>query len=514
MKKILIILLIVLFCGISKAQTYTQIKSYIDAYVNTNGTNAITGAIMNISLTDQLEFSKYMSFDTTRNYIVGDICLYSDELWRIDSVHDAGVWKASDCVQLTGVSFWSKSNNILSPTTITDTLNTNGSYFQGGNHVISQDDVQRNLFIGNTNPKLITSTYVILMGKGAGASITSGAYNIAIGSNALTNNTTGKENTAIGAFTLQANTTSNDNTAIGFRSLYNNTSRDNTAVGSLSMTTNTSGTRNAAFGRAALYWNSTGSYNAAFGASALYGNSTGSYNAAFGAYALYGNDGASNTAVGSSAGYSNLTGDGNIFIGYNAGYNELGSNKLYIEPGNSATPLIYGDFSTDSLTINGGLNVIGNAHAHMLLQDDVWHAFGGFQDSAVIVPITQNVYSQITNGNGDLFTGVEAVGFSISGDTVTFEQDGDYSGLVSLTFTGNNSNVFKFRVYNVTDAAQEGFSIAMTGDGGNDYVTVTKPLYFENITAGDEFIMQITNIDGSNDATLRFSTFYISYLHN
>lgn len=67
--------------------------------------------------------------------------------------------------------------------------------------------------------------------------------------------------------------------------------------------------------------------------------------------------------IGSEAGrgssYHNKS--GNIFIGYQAGYNETGSNKLYIDNSNTATPLIHGDFSTDAITINGALTVTGTA---------------------------------------------------------------------------------------------------------------------------------------------------------
>jgi hypothetical protein len=62
--------------------------------------------------------------------------------------------------------------------------------------------------------------------------------------------------------------------------------------------------------------------------------------------------GSFNVAVGSDTLRDNTAGSNNIFIGRQAGYNETGSNKLYIENSNSATPLIYGDFLTDRVGIN------------------------------------------------------------------------------------------------------------------------------------------------------------------
>jgi hypothetical protein len=46
-----------------------------------------------------------------------------------------------------------------------------------------------------------------------------------------------------------------------------------------------------------------------------------------------------------------------VFLGYHSGKNETGSNKLYIENSDSATPLIYGEFDTNNVKINGDLQL-------------------------------------------------------------------------------------------------------------------------------------------------------------
>jgi hypothetical protein len=69
--------------------------------------------------------------------------------------------------------------------------------------------------------------------------------------------------------------------------------------------------------------------------------------------------GHSNVYLGYKAGESNITGAQNIFIGNQAGQNETGSNKLYIDNTNTATPLIWGDFGTNNIHINGALKVNG-----------------------------------------------------------------------------------------------------------------------------------------------------------
>ncbi len=46
-----------------------------------------------------------------------------------------------------------------------------------------------------------------------------------------------------------------------------------------------------------------------------------------------------------------------MFIGFYAGYSETGSNKLFIDISNTSSPLIYGEFNNDFVTINGKLGI-------------------------------------------------------------------------------------------------------------------------------------------------------------
>lgn len=165
----------------------------------------------------------------------------------------------------------------------------------------------------------------------------SGNYNIALGNSTLKDNTTGDENVAIGDFTLQLNTTGDNNTSVGTRSLfYNTTGYSNTALGFNALFTNTTGSGNVGIGFSSLVSNTSGVRNIGIGPSSMYSNTTG-------------ND---NIAIGTGTLHENIIGSKNIVIGYEAGYNETGSNKLYIENSNSATPLIYGEFDTDILRAN------------------------------------------------------------------------------------------------------------------------------------------------------------------
>jgi hypothetical protein len=136
-------------------------------------------------------------------------------------------------------------------------------------------------------------------------------------------------------------------------------------AGNFSMSRNSSITDasyNSGFGAGTFKDLTTGGYNTASGAYALYNNTTANNNVAVGTATLLNTTtGGSNTAIGQKSGYSNQTGSGNVFIGNEAGYNETGSNKLYIDNSNTSTPLIYGDFSTNAVTINGTIKITGGS---------------------------------------------------------------------------------------------------------------------------------------------------------
>ena len=189
---------------------------------------------------------------------------------------------------------------------------------------------------------------------------------------------TGDMNTAYGTQAMYSITSGDANTAVGWRSQRGLTDGDfNTAIGEQSLTALTTGHGNTAVGVSTLASVTTTGYNTGVGADVLW-NATSAYNTGVGAFAgaavvdggynTYvgydaGNDnvsGDNNVAVGAQAGHTN-TGSGNVFLGYKAGEDSAAvSNTLYIDNSDDATPLIYGDFSTDTVTINNTLVVNGS----------------------------------------------------------------------------------------------------------------------------------------------------------
>jgi hypothetical protein len=190
---------------------------------------------------------------------------------------------------------------------------------------------------------------------------------------------TGDMNTAYGTQTMYGLTSGDANTAVGWRSQRGLTEGDfNTAIGDQTLTALTTGHGNTAMGASTLASVTTTGYNTGVGADVLW-NATSGYNTGVGAFAgaavvdggynTYigydaGNDnvsGDNNVAIGAQAGHTN-TGSGNVFLGYKAGEDSAAvSNTLYIDNSDDATPLIYGDFATDMVTINEDLTVADDA---------------------------------------------------------------------------------------------------------------------------------------------------------
>ena len=118
------------------------------------------------------------------------------------------------------------------------------------------------------------------------------------------------------------------------------------------------GLRNNAWGYLALQDCTTGNKNNGMGATCLANLTTGEENCAVGNQSLsgVGVNPTGSAAIGYQAGLR-AGGDYNVFIGYQAGYDETtDDNRLHIA-NNRTTTLIYGEFDTELVKINGTLNM-------------------------------------------------------------------------------------------------------------------------------------------------------------
>lgn len=234
-----------------------------------------------------------------------------------------------------------------------------------------------NIFIGSdAGYSQTTGTASVLIGVAAGYASTA-ASTTAVGYYAGYNNT-GAANTFLGYNSGYANTSGYSNTFLGYEAGdANTTGNSNTFLGAGAGGANATGTTNTFVGRGAG-GNVTDSGNIAIGSDALALLTTGQNNIALGNAAMYfANNVSSTIAIGTGVGAS-MTGSGNIllgnqagtlsgasnsiFIGASAGQGSAGSSKLYIENTSSATPLLYGEFDNDLVTVNGDLYVGGSSY--------------------------------------------------------------------------------------------------------------------------------------------------------
>ena len=154
--------------------------------------------------------------------------------------------------------------------------------------------------------------------------------------------TTGTRNTFIGAKAGYLNFAGSSNIYIGSDAGYNsNNSYFNIFIGNTTGFNNTTGHDNIFLGTGSAWSNISGSFNTFIGKVSGYYKKTGDFN----------------TFLGYSSGFNNTSGSGNIFIGHKAGSKEAGSGKLYIDNSDTSTPLIYGEFDKDILTVNGKLGI-------------------------------------------------------------------------------------------------------------------------------------------------------------
>lgn len=217
-------------------------------------------------------------------------------------------------------------------------------------------------------------------------------------------------------------TTQDSNMFVGYQSgnLTNTGAGLNVSLGYNTLRVLTTGSENVALGANSLGGLTTGANNIAIGSSALILLTTGSGNVAIGGSVMntaqtVGNN---NVVIGMQAG-TNSSGSGNVFIGFNVAQNEIGSNLLYIANSSTTTPLIWGDFTGQTMRVNGQLQVVNTNNL-----DGIYVKTAVTSTStASLIRFVQSTGIEIARINGDtsnLFFGNAAggVGAWTGGDNV------------------------------------------------------------------------------------------------
>jgi hypothetical protein len=352
---------------------------------------------------------------------------------------------------------------------------TTGSYniFQGEGSGFSNQGSNNIMFGFQSGYLSTTGDYNLFVGTMTGAHNT-GANNLFLGYQSGYTNTSGSGNVFLGPLSGGYNLSGADNTFIGNQAGYNgSTGSKNIAIGT-EAGYNTNGVSNIFLGYQAGYYNSSGIQNTFLGTQAGFKNSAGYNNIFMGVSAGQNNtDGANNvfigmqtgnrntlgnlnTSIGYLAGFYNLTGSSNVFLGSQAGFNETGSNRLYIEnsTADKNNALIYGEFDTKKLTINGSLGI-------------------GKTSPVTKVDITGGNWD-VLNGEGDFRIGDGTYRFKIG-----VANDGGGAGDVRMTSQGGTNRL-------------------ILGGGGQDILLVTST----------NVVPYIDNFSSLGASTNRWTTIY------
>lgn len=200
-------------------------------------------------------------------------------------------------------------------------------YIGKGSGTMSMSAPKNTVLGYNAGQSIIIGRGNSVLGYMAGSTIDNGMFNAIYGAYSGMSLSTGSRNTLIGSSAGQQLKTGVNNVLIGNSSGGQNNNSFNTIIGAETALLS-NGKENSMIGESAGRWN------------------TGNRNVIVGRYA--GTDTINTTPIDLS---------NSIFIGYHAGGKETESNRLYIENSDSSTPLIYGEFDTNVVQINGTLNI-------------------------------------------------------------------------------------------------------------------------------------------------------------
>ena len=286
-----------------------------------------------------------------------------------------------------------------------------------------------------------------------------GVRNSAFGVNVMPSLSTGYNNIGMGDFALFSNTTGFLNIGIGSGALYSNsTANNNVAIGRNTLTTS-NGNLNTAIGNAALRQNVSGNNNTAIGFETL----------------------------------RNVLGSGNVGLGYQAGRLETGSNKLYIENSNADAngALIYGEFDTNIVRVNGTLQISNPASAPgyslpivrgtagQVLQTDGVGGTSWSNSLNSLSLVRTNLSGNQTVGS----TGWQKITFN----TIVFDTNSEFNTTTNR-FTATKTGYYEinagFHTFNKADAEYYGIAVYKNGV---EYQETSSHHY------GDKLISRIIN---------------------
>jgi len=221
---------------------------------------------------------------------------------------------------------------------------------------------------------------------------------------------------------------------------------------------------------------------------------TGSYNTAIGSESLSSlSGGNNNTSIGYKSGSNISSGSSNIFIGYEAGpISGDVSNKLYISNNADDTPLIYGDFSNNTLTVNDNLIVNGSLSGGNYSIDSNGNVsgFGTLSSGSITSSGNISATGSLIIGNANITeTELEMIddvspGTVLANKAVVVDSEKNISGFNKLSANTIRANTFE-------DSNGERF---LYKDTANDIVHIgsNSMLFYDSSTYGKDIMASST----------------------
>jgi len=140
---------------------------------------------------------------------------------------------------------------------------------------------------------------------------------------------------------------------------------------------------------------------------------------------------------------------------------------------------------------------------------DLRHAKMAYSDSSLVINLTQNVYSHLTNPAHTLLTVVESENITTVGDSVTIISNGDYN--LDFRFFGDGAganDIYRYKLYKNNVAVGE-YDISKGVTARAAWLW-----YLENLAAGDDLKIMITNTVDNDDITVINAMIYIEKKHD
>lgn len=137
------------------------------------------------------------------------------------------------------------------------------------------------------------------------------------------------------------------------------------------------------------------------------------------------------------------------------------------------------------------------------------HGWARF-DSTIVIPVTQNVYTIVTNTYDSLFRAAHLRGVvDVSGDTIILGSKSHFAFNYAVTFSGTANDEYIFRV--MLDGS-ELFHVPSTTSNVSQRNSISLPIGV-NADAGSRLWVEVTNTASGDDPTIYSGSWYIFYLH-